>query len=53
MDNRRVYRTIRMAIKQLYPTEPKGNLARRLTNIGRAGGGNSTGQELSIASHRT
>jgi len=31
MDNRRVYRTIRMAIKQLFPTEPKGNLARRLT----------------------
>ena len=29
-DNRRVYRTIRMAIKQLYPTEPKGNKARML-----------------------
>jgi hypothetical protein len=31
MDNRRVYRTIRMAMKQLFPGEVKGNLARRLT----------------------
>jgi hypothetical protein len=31
MDNRRVYRTIRMAMKQLFPSEAKGNLARRLT----------------------
>jgi len=33
MDNRRIYRTIRMAIKQLYPTEPKGNFARQLTTL--------------------
>ena len=33
MDNRRVYRTIRMAIKQLFPTEPKGNFARRLNTL--------------------
>ncbi len=33
MDNRRVYRTIRMALKQLFPTEPKGNFARRLTTL--------------------
>jgi hypothetical protein len=33
MDNRRVYRTIRMAMKQLFPTEPKGNFARRLTTL--------------------
>lgn len=33
MDNRRVYRTIRMAIKQLFPTEPKGNFARMLTTL--------------------
>jgi hypothetical protein len=33
MDNRRVYRTIRMAIKQLFPTEPKGNFARRLSTL--------------------
>jgi hypothetical protein len=33
MDNRRVYRTIRMAIKQLFPTEPKGNFARKLTTL--------------------
>ena len=33
MDNRRVYRTIRMALKQLFPSEPKGNFARRLTTL--------------------
>ena len=33
MDNRRIYRTVRMAIKQLFPTEPKGNFARRLTTL--------------------
>ena len=33
MDNRRVYRTIRMAMKQLFPTEPKGNFARMLTTL--------------------
>jgi hypothetical protein len=33
MDNRRVYRTIRMAMKQLFPTEPKGNFARQLTTL--------------------
>lgn len=33
MDNRRVYRTIRMALKQLFPTEPKGNFARRLATL--------------------
>ncbi len=33
MDNRRVYRTIRMAMKQLFPSEPKGNFARRLTTL--------------------
>ena len=33
MDNRRVYSTIRMAIKQLFPTEPKGNFARRLNTL--------------------
>lgn len=32
-DNRRVYRTIRMALKQMYPTEPKGNVARMLTTL--------------------
>lgn len=32
-DNRRVYRTIRMAIGQLYPTEPKGNFARNLNTM--------------------
>lgn len=32
-DNRRVYRTIREAIVQLYPGEPKGNLARQLTTL--------------------
>jgi hypothetical protein len=32
-DNRRVNRTIRMALKQMYPTEPKGNLARMLTTL--------------------
>lgn len=33
MDNRRVYRTIRMAMRQLFPTEPKGNFARMLTTL--------------------
>jgi len=33
MDNRRIYRTIRMAMKQLFPTEPKGNFARQLTTM--------------------
>jgi hypothetical protein len=32
-DNRRVYRTIREAIVQLYPGEPKGNHARKLTTL--------------------
>lgn len=32
-DNRRVYRTIRQAIMQLYPGEPKGNSARMLTTL--------------------
>ena len=32
-DNRRVYRTIRMAMKQMFPTEPKGNFARMLTTL--------------------
>jgi hypothetical protein len=33
MDNRRVYRTIRMAMKQLFPIKPEGNFARRLTTM--------------------
>ena len=33
MDNRRLYRTIRMTIKQLFPTEPKGDFARKLTTL--------------------
>ncbi len=33
MDNRRVYHPIKMAMKQLYPTEPKGHQARRLTTL--------------------
>jgi hypothetical protein len=33
MDNRRIYRTIRMAIQQLFPTEPKGNFARSLNTL--------------------
>jgi hypothetical protein len=32
-DNRRVYSTIRNALRQLYPTEPKGNLARHLNTM--------------------
>lgn len=32
-DNRRVYRTIRRAIKQMYPHEPKGNDVRMLTTL--------------------
>jgi hypothetical protein len=32
-DNRRVYRTIRKTIMQLYPGEPKGNNARMLTTL--------------------
>jgi hypothetical protein len=32
-DNRRVYRTIKQAIMQLYPGQPKGNTARMLTTL--------------------
>lgn len=32
-DNRRRYRAVRNALKQLYPTEPKGNLARHLNTL--------------------
>jgi len=32
-DNRRVYRTINKAMKQLYPSEPKGNVARMLNTL--------------------
>jgi len=32
-DNRRRYRAVRSALKQLYPTEPKGNLARHLNTL--------------------
>lgn len=32
-DNRRVYRNIRMALTQMYPTEPKGNTRRMLTTL--------------------
>lgn len=32
-DNRRRYRAIKTAIKQLYPTEPKGNQARHLQTL--------------------
>jgi hypothetical protein len=32
-DNRRVYRTIRIAMRQLFPTEPQGNRARMLNTL--------------------
>jgi hypothetical protein len=32
-DNRRIYSTIRNAVRQLYPSEPKGNLARHLNTM--------------------
>lgn len=32
-DNRRVYSTIKKAMKQLYPSEPKGNQARMLNTL--------------------
>jgi hypothetical protein len=32
-DSRRVYRAIKQAIKQLYPEEPRGNLARHLDTL--------------------
>ena len=32
-DNRRVYSTITTSMRQLFPTEPKGNQARRLTTL--------------------
>lgn len=32
-DSRRVYRAIRQAVKQLYPEEPQGNLARHLNTL--------------------
>src|SRR3989304_1290887 len=33
-DSRRQYRAIKRAVKQLYPEEPKGNLARHLETLG-------------------
>jgi hypothetical protein len=47
-DNRRVYRTIRKAILQMYPSQPKGITARMLT----AGQWDCAVQELPIADHR-
>ena len=32
-DSRRVYRAIKQAVKQLYPQEPQGNLARHLDTL--------------------
>lgn len=32
-DSRRVYRAIKGAVKQLYPDEPAGNLARQLNTL--------------------
>jgi len=32
-DSRRQYRAIRQALKQLYPEEPRGNLARHLETL--------------------
>ena len=32
-DNRRVYRTIRIAMRQLFPTEPQGNQVRMLNTL--------------------
>ena len=32
-DSRRVYRAIKQAVTQLYPTEPQGNLARHLNTL--------------------
>ena len=51
-DNRRVYRTIRMAMKQLFPAEPKGNFARMLTTLAAMVSGIVLGKKLPIASHR-
>ena len=48
-DNRRVYRTIRKAIQQLYPKSPKGNLARHLNTHGGLGKWYCARQELPIA----
>ena len=48
-DNRRVYRTIRMAMKQLYPQKPMDKVCPNADNTGRAGQWDSAGQELSIA----
>src|SRR5512134_44212 len=32
-DSRRVYRAIRQAVKQLYPSEPQGHVARHLNTL--------------------
>ena len=32
-DNRRTYRAIKSALRQLYPGEPQGNLARHLDTL--------------------
>lgn len=48
-DNRRVYRTIRMALKQMYPTEPKGNVARMLTTLAALVSGIVLGKSCQLA----
>ena len=50
-DNRRVYRTIRMAMKQLFPTEPKGNFARRLTTLAAMVAGIVQARSCQLPSH--
>ncbi len=53
-DNRRVHRTIRKAMKQLFPTEPQGNFARHLNTLAALVAGivqGKSSQLPTIASH--
>ena len=53
-DNRRVHRTIREAMKQLFPTEPQGNFARHLNTLAALVAGivqGKSSQLPTIASH--
>jgi hypothetical protein len=55
VDNRRVYRTIRMAMKQLFPTKPKGDQARMLTTLATlvAGIVQARSRQLPAIAHKT
>lgn len=49
-DNRRRYRAIKRALKQLYPKEPTGNLARHLNTLAALVSGIVGGKSVNLSS---